>query len=216
MNAIYLSPSTQEHNLGAGNYTTEEVRMNELTDLIEAKLKPYKFKLCRNTPEMSLSQIVGDSNRKKPDIHVAIHSNAGNGKARGCEIWCHKFGGEGEKLARAIYKYIEPLTPSTDRGIKEGYNRFGIGKPLYETAHTTAPAVIIETIFHDNLADELWLLENMDSMAGAIVEGILEYFKVVTLPKVEQPAETEINYKEKYFSLIKAIEELTNVYKELK
>lgn len=216
MKTIYLSPSTQEHNLGAGNYTTEEVRMNELTDLIEKKLKLYGFKLYRNSPTMTLSQIVLDSNSAKPDIHVAIHSNAANGKARGCEIWCHKFGGNGEKLARSIYKYIEPLTPTNDRGVKEGKDRFGIGKPLYETAYTTAPAVIIECVFHDNLADALWLMENMDAIAGAITEGILDYFQFVTVPKTETPTDEGIDYKERYFSLIKACEELLNVYKELK
>ena len=35
---IYLSPSVQENNRGIGNYGTEKVRMNELTDIIEREL----------------------------------------------------------------------------------------------------------------------------------------------------------------------------------
>jgi N-acetylmuramoyl-L-alanine amidase len=41
---------------------------------------------------------VADSNVKKTDIHFAIHSNANEGKTRGGEVFCHRFGGEGEGL----------------------------------------------------------------------------------------------------------------------
>ena len=33
MKSIYLSPSTQENNVGAGSYGTEEQRMNQIMDL---------------------------------------------------------------------------------------------------------------------------------------------------------------------------------------
>ena len=36
----------------------------------------------RNTPDMTLNQVVADSNQKDPTIHFAIHSNASTGKAR--------------------------------------------------------------------------------------------------------------------------------------
>lgn len=67
MKSIYLSPSTQENNIGAGDYGTEEKRMNQLTDLIEPLLKEYGLKVYRNRPEMTLKQVVDDSNAKKPE-----------------------------------------------------------------------------------------------------------------------------------------------------
>ena len=84
MSSIYLSPSTQENNVGAGSYGTEEQRMNQIMDRIEADLQG-RFTLYRNRPGMTLQQVVADSNAKKPDLHFALHSNAGGGS--GAECW---------------------------------------------------------------------------------------------------------------------------------
>lgn len=173
---VYLSPSTQEHNKGAGAYGTEEFRMNQLADVCEQILKQHRVVVYRNKPEMSLAQVVADSNAQKPNIHFAIHSNAGGG--RGCEAFCHRFGGEGEKLAGAIYGQLEPLTPSGDRGVKEGYNRFGPGKPLYELANTNAPAALAEVGFHDNPEDAAWIVNNTEAIGTALAKGILKYFEI--------------------------------------
>ena len=147
--SVYLSPSTQEGNIGIGDYGTEEKRMNQVCDVIQKHLLRHGITIFRNRPEMSLKQVVADSNNKSPAIHFAIHSNASNGNARGCEIYCHRFGGEGERLARLVYGELLPLTPAKGRGVKEGRNHFGPGKPLYELAKTTAPAALAEISFHD-------------------------------------------------------------------
>lgn len=175
--SVYLSPSTQEHNIGAGSYGTEEKRCNQITDIIAPILIRHSIKVYRNKPSMSLTQVVADSNSKKPGIHFAVHTNAFNKKARGCEIFCHRYGGEGEKLARAVYKRVSALTPTGDRGVKEGYNFYN-GKPMYETCYTTAPAALIEIAFHDNLEDAKWIIANIETIGIAIAKGILAYFGV--------------------------------------
>jgi N-acetylmuramoyl-L-alanine amidase len=189
---IYLSPSLQENNIGVSPYGTEEKRMNELADIVEGLLTDCGHIIYRNTPTMTLSQAVNDSTAKKVDIHVALHSNAFNGTSRGCEVFCHRVGGKGEKLAKSIYKYLEALTPTTDRGIKEGYNYFAEGKHLYETAFTTAPAVLIEVAFHDNPNDAQWIINNMVDIGITIANGINDY---AGLPIVET------DYKAKYDKL---------------
>jgi N-acetylmuramoyl-L-alanine amidase len=199
---IYLSPSTQENNVGQGNYGTEESRMNQLADTLTPLLEKYGHVVFRNTPTMTLSQIVADSNAKNVDFHLALHTNAGGG--HGCEIYDHKNGGKGEEFARAIYKYIEPLTPSADRGVKEGYNLYGDGKPLYETAYTNAPAVLIEIAFHDNITDADFIINNMSAIATAITSGINEVANI----------ETYIDtYKPKYDALVVDLKELVSKYK---
>ena len=177
--SIYLSPSTQKNNIGVGNYGTEEERMNQVADVTESVLRQHGIKVYRNKPEMTLAQLVTDSNSKKPDIHFAIHSNAGaSGKVRGCEVYCHRFGGNGEKLARAIYAVLEPLTSSGDRGVKEGHSHFGQGKPLYELAKTTAPAVLVEVAFHDNKEDAEWIVNNLEAIGTALANGVLDYYGI--------------------------------------
>ncbi|MGE5390916.1 MAG: N-acetylmuramoyl-L-alanine amidase family protein [Deltaproteobacteria bacterium] len=168
--SIYLSPSTQEHNIGAGKYGSEEAVMNRIADVVENELIKNDFVVYRNKPEWDLKQVVADSNAKKPDIHLAIHSNAGGG--RGCEVFAIAPGGQGEKLARAVFDEIDALTPAVDRGIKFSSN-------LYELTKTKAPAALIEVAFHDNPADAEWILQSIQPIGQAISNGILNYFGVV-------------------------------------
>ncbi len=168
--SVYLSPSTQENNRGVGCYGTEELRMNQLADVCEQILRRYGVVVYRNRPEMNLAQVVADSNARKPDIHLAIHSNAGGG--RGCEVFAYAPGGQGEKLAHAVYAEIEVLTPTVDRGIK-------FSSKLYELTKTNAPAALIEVAFHDNLEDAEWILQNIQAIGLAISSGILKYFGIV-------------------------------------
>ncbi|AEE95276.1 N-acetylmuramoyl-L-alanine amidase [Mahella australiensis] len=173
---VYVSPSTQEHNVGAGNYGTEEYQMNLIADILVSRLQEHGFLIKRNRPEMTLAQVIADSNAWEPDIHIAIHSNAANGRARGCEIWVYKKGYNAEKLAKCIYKYLEPLTPAADRNIREN-------QQLKETRETKAPAVIIETSFHDNIDDAKWIMDNREMIAEAILHGICDYFGITYKPK---------------------------------
>ena len=62
MRTIYLSPSTQERNIGFGEYGTEEYRMNILADKIQNIFKQYNIQVHRNSPNWNLGQIVSDSN----------------------------------------------------------------------------------------------------------------------------------------------------------
>jgi N-acetylmuramoyl-L-alanine amidase len=174
VNTIYLSPSTQWDNIGAGNYGTEKDRMNQIGDVVERVLKVYGITVYRNKPSMTLNKIVEDSNNKKPNIHFAIHSNAGGG--RGCEVYCHRFGGSGEKLAKLVYSSLAAITPVTDRGVKQGYNFYGVGKHMYELAYTNAPAALVEVAFHDNSEDSNWIINNIESIGIALSKGILSYF----------------------------------------
>ena len=176
MKSIYLSPSTQENNVGAGSYGTEERRMNEIMDLIENQLRG-KYILYRNLPEMNLRQVVADSNAKNPDLHFALHSNAGGGE--GTECWICAKGGQAEKFANLLYKKVGALTPTKDRGVK-------VSASLYEVNKTKAPAVILEIDFHDNAQAAQWIVDNKAAVADACVQAIMEFFGD-TVP--EQPEE---------------------------
>lgn len=59
---VYLSPSLQEWNVGVGNYGTEEQRMNLLADVVQYELERHGLDVARNRPEMSLAEVVRESN----------------------------------------------------------------------------------------------------------------------------------------------------------
>ena len=166
MSSIYLSPSTQENNVGAGSYGTEEQRMNQIMDRIEADLQG-RFTLYRNRPGMTLQQVVADSNAKKPDLHFAPHSNAGGGS--GAECWISAKGGQAEQFAKRLMEEMSALTPGKDRGVK-------VSTSLYEVNKTKAPAVILEVEFHDTPEGAAWILANKEAIARACVRAIMGHF----------------------------------------
>ena len=178
--AIYLSPSKQENNIGVGDYGTEEHRCNLIADIMEAELKRNGVTVYRNDPDMSLAEIVADSNKYDINLHFALHSNAYLGKSRGCEVFCWEkgTGAEGEKLANEIYLLLSAITPTSDRGVKQAKNYYGTGKHIYEIANTKAIAALAEIGFHDNSEDAAWIINNMELIAITIVKGILNYLGI--------------------------------------
>ena len=59
---IFLSPSTQEFNVGYGDFGTEEYRMNRIADIVEQLLKSQGYTVYRNDPNEKLSAAVRKSN----------------------------------------------------------------------------------------------------------------------------------------------------------
>lgn len=174
---VYLSPSNQENNLGLGGYGTEEQRMNLVADVVEYELQRHGLTTARNTPDMTLAQIVNQSNSLSPKAHVAIHSNASNdGTARGSQVYVHKLGGKSAQLGRSINKYVSAYTPTTDFGVIQSAPLFN-GQGLYEPRRTKGAATLVETVFHDNPADAQYVIDNTYELGVALSKGILEYFK---------------------------------------
>ena len=84
-------------------------------------------------------------------------------------------------LASDLYKYIESLTPSSDRGVKHTDS-------LYEVNKTTAVAALIEVAFHDNRADANFIINNIYVIGEAIAKGVCDYFNVqFKKPQSQEP-----------------------------
>lgn len=180
MAKVYLSPSNQADNIGYGNYGTEKSRMIELAEKLKEKLI-NKFDVKVSNYDSSLSSRATESNNWGSDIYVSLHSNAGGG--RGCEVYAYSAASKGNILAHDIYDKVSNITPSGDRGVK--YNE------LYETSTPSAPACLVETIFHDNKDDVEWYLNNIDDMATAIAKGIYQYFGI----EYDKASTGKINYR---------------------
>jgi N-acetylmuramoyl-L-alanine amidase len=144
--------------------------MNQVADVVVRELLRHGVTVYRNRPEMTLREVIEDSNAKKPDYHFAIHSNAtgmDESEIRGAEIYCCSFGGKGEEMARNIYKHLEALTPVIDRGIKTNNH-------LYELNSTYAPAALVEIEYHDSAEGAKWIMENIEPIGIALTKGLLE------------------------------------------
>jgi N-acetylmuramoyl-L-alanine amidase len=83
MAKVYLSPSVQSHNIGVGDFGSEQYRMNLICDFAEVYLKAQGIETKRNNPNWKIANICGDSNAWRADRHIAIHSNDIKGRGTG-------------------------------------------------------------------------------------------------------------------------------------
>ena len=173
MPKIYLSPSVQEYNRYVDG-GSEEYYMYLIADAMEPYLRANGIDFDRNQPEMTLSQVIADSNAQNYDLHLAIHSNASPdssaGQNTGAEIYYFPTSQRGKQFADIIaenYKsvYREP-----------GDIRVIPSATLAELRRTKAPAVLIEVGYHDNREEAQWIRDNIDNIARALAKSVVEYF----------------------------------------
>lgn len=195
---VYLSPSTQENNFGVSDYGTEEARMNAAADVTAKELtRTGQFIIYRNRPTMALNEVIKDSDNIKPNIHVAIHSNAFNSKGRGVLGLYWSGGGiasDSYKLTKAVHDEVLNIS-----GIDNGM-RAGTG--LAETDRVKATSTIIEVGFHDNADDAQWIKDNVKNIGIAIAKGICKYCNVPYVPYVTPVVEVKSMSKFKDFNQV--------------
>ena len=175
MPSVFLSPSLQEWNpyVNGGN---EEYYMNLIADAIEPYLTASGISFARNTPSQKLSQAIAQSNAGDYDLHLAIHSNAAGeanaGKVRGTDVYYYPSSVKGKRAADIIAQNYRNIYPLPDKV------RTVASSSLAELKRTKAPAVLIETAYHDNLADAEWIQENIGAIGRNLAQSIAEYLGV--------------------------------------
>lgn len=169
MNRIYISPSAQESNKGLVPFGTEEIEMNRIADyLIPLLTQDGRFITKRNFTSMDPYQCAADSNYFLAELHIAIHSNAGGGQ--GTEVFTFGPGTSSEKLGKALYNQVAPLSPGSDRGVKYNPGLIEVGN----TVHATS--CLIELDFHDSQAGATWIAYNHEMIATALYKGVCDYY----------------------------------------
>ena len=187
---IFLSPSVQEYNeyLNGGS---EEYYMNLIADAMEPYLNINDINFTRNNTEEPVSQAIKDSNSGNYDLHLSIHSNAApenlKGKLSGVDIYYSPVSYLGKMFAEMLaenYKtiYYDPdkvrIVPTTSLG---------------EIRRTTAPAVLIETAYHDNPEDEEWIKNNIDNIARVLAMPVTAFFNLPFVDPIEHDYEIEVD-----------------------
>ena len=175
MPKIYLSPSLQEFNKYASGGSEEEY-MNLIADAMIPYLEASGIDYTRNKPDMTLTEVINESNSDDYDLHLALHSNAAppslTGKLRGTDIYYWYKSIPGEYFAEILennFKKIYP-NPQNIESIPT--------QSLAELRKTVAPSVLIEIAYHDNLEDEKFIKDNINRIAKTIVKALTEYFSI--------------------------------------
>lgn len=175
MPRIYLSPSVQEFNpySGGGN---EEYYMNLIADAMLPYLRSSGIQYERNNPDRSLGQAIAQSNAGNYDLHLAIHSNASppalSGTLQGTDVYYYTNSAASRRAAEIIAQNFKNIYPDPNR-VKTVATT-----SLTELRSTSAPAVLIETAYHDNPQDAQWIRSNIDRIAANLVLSLTEYFGI--------------------------------------
>ena len=165
---LYINPSVQYANLYVDNLGNEGKHMNDISILLVSMLDKYtNITVYSNNsiPGLSLSNSINQSNEVKADYHLAIHSNAGGGS--GSEIFYTK---TSYNFSKSILDSLNEVLPYKTRGLKDG------SKSLYELKKTTGSACLLEILFHDEIKQATFIIDNKELIATAIYEGIISYF----------------------------------------
>lgn len=185
---LYLSPARHApgSNMGVDG-RDERTRMAILADKIAAALRQMQIAPqieLKINHALSLRQAIKQSNTWGADVHIALHSNALNGQARGIEAWIYPGNIRMEMLARLIMLSVSDLTGTPARKgtgtrwakwtdvKKDGWQD---GPYLAEVNDTKADSVLFEFYFHDNREDLQAFESRIDEAAELIAAGIAEF-----------------------------------------
>lgn len=171
---IYLSPSSQPDNAYAVGNTNEQEQCRKIAAALKEELDRCGF-WCYAGLSGTMYTRAAESDKFGVDLHMPIHTNAFNGIVAGLRIMVSKMGGEAEQIARAIDKYLAPITPGTSDGISTMPN-------LYEIKATEAICVYLEIGFHDNPEEAKWIIDNTQKIAEMIARGLCEHYGVGYVP----------------------------------
>lgn len=164
---IFLSPSNQDGNRYAYGNTTEYEQCGKIAEAEKKALERCGFDVMLMHDE-DMATKVSAANNWGADLYIPIHTNAFNGSVMGTRMFFGQAGGEGEKLCKAIFARLAPITPGTS----ENYKSY---PGLYEIGHPTAWSAYIEVEFHDAPEGAKWIVEHTEDIAEAICKGVCEY-----------------------------------------
>lgn len=177
MPLIYISPSNQFSNRYAAGNTNEGDQMYRIGEALQKILLEKGYRVYLATRTSSIDDRPNEAAAMGADLYIPIHSNSGgsitgtyvfyNGSIQGCK-----------EFSRAVFDRVAALTGtrySTDRHKEDYLSLLPDGRPFKEVMNPTMPMAFIEVEFHDKANKALWIIDNVDSLANAIAEGVIAY-----------------------------------------
>lgn len=168
MARIFLSPSSQDHNIGVISGYVESVYCNKIADATEKYLKLNGHIVGRNNPKETYVEHCQRAKDFNADFIIAIHTNAGEISARGLQVGCITPTNPNLKstmFADKIMRTLIPIMP-THKGILIKYN-------FYEINHAdeNVPIAYLELAFHSNSEDCKFIMNNVETIGKEIAKG---------------------------------------------
>lgn len=171
MPIVYLNPSTQENEYITGG--NEEYYMNLIVDAMVPYLRANNINFTRNNPGDSIDEIIEHANERIHDLYLGLYSGyspAGTEPPlQGVNIYHYAYTPVGSE--RAAYYIAENL-----KGVYPYPNLVTVFPVDFgELRNPNFPAVLVELGYRGNPDDEMWIKENIDSIAKSLVVSITEF-----------------------------------------
>ena len=155
---------------------SEEYYMNLIADAMIPYLLSSGIQYTRNSPGMTASQAIAQSNSGNYDLHLALHSNAAPegqyGTYTGVDVYYSPISTRGRRAADIFVRNLKSIYPNPSK--VRAITTTTIG----EVTQTRAPAVFLELGYHDNVGDANWVADNIERMARNLVLSLTEYFGI--------------------------------------
>lgn len=178
MVSVFLSPSDQFGNTYAYGDTNEALVCHQISNMLEDKLNQYGV-MVDSDPNMYYA--VDRSNKMRPDLHLAIHTNASpKHNVRGVRVFYFPGSALGKAYGEKFFRSLSCLY--------EGSHSLKEVSSLYELRKTVSPAVYLELDFHDTVDGAKWLINNKELIADTLCNVIADIFQLTV------SEETQKNY----------------------
>ena len=168
MVSVFLSPSDQLGNTYAYGDTNEAVVCQQISNMLEDKLEELGVRV---DSDPNMYSAVAVSNSLRPDLHLAIHTNASPGHiVRGVRVFYYPGSEYGKTYAEKFFRALSSLYDGSHAIKEHGF--------LYELRETVSPAVYLELDFHDTVDGAKWLINNKELIANTLCNTIAEIFQL--------------------------------------
>lgn len=173
MPKVYLSPPIRQV-YKYPNGGDEQFWMNKIVDHMAAGLVRNGIAYGRTPPNMGFEAAIRESNQGRYQLHLALHSKQAppemEGKRKGANICYYEHSHTGRKAAETIWANYRGIYPEPELVYAVSATTF------VELTGTRAPAVLVETAYHDNPQDEIWLTGHVEEIAENLVKSLCEIF----------------------------------------
>lgn len=184
MPKVFLSPSDQDNNAvdGGGNEQQyAQLRCARAAEVLRAHGVEVKVSEAGIGDDGNgYVASVKEGEAWGPDVYVADHTNATGtaNRASGVQAYCWLGDPNSRRLGECINARMDPIVP--------GGASIQDGSGLYEVSGPSAPAVLMESGYHDNPIDAAVIRTKTTEMGEALAYGILDYFGIQTTTPSEE------------------------------
>lgn len=191
MPAVYLSPSTEENEYITGG--NEEYYMNLIVDAMVPYLRANNIDFVRNDPGASLDEIIEHSNERLKNLYLALRSAYSPDQAehplQGINIYYYEFTPVGsQRVASYLAENLSDIYPYPDLVTI-------IPADTRELRDTNSPASLVELGYRGNAEDELWMKQNIDTIAKKLVLSITQFLNQPFVDIESPPSQMRRAYK---------------------